>query len=279
MKTKLNIFFEIQWGEKSLVALYLSIMSGIVLSLQYEPTTPLYSIGSIDLLIPFGAFWRSLHFYSSQLFFLLLLLHFFVILFDKTEHISIHKWIWLILSLPVALLLLFTGYILRADTTGESAGIIAENIVLSIPLLGEWLNGLLFSIADEGMKRVYANHLISLGVLWLVLCWDHLRKYRVNWLHHGDVVLGLFIFCLILNAPIEPEKMGVFHVSGPWFFLGLQELLRYVQPFWAGILFPFSLLISLCFASAKTIWRKKAIVYAISWLVVYSGLSVAGYLR
>lgn len=274
-----NFLLKYRWGEKSVVALYVSVLSGIVVALQYDPATPFYSASSIDAIVPFGAFWRSVHFYSSQLFFLLSVLHFLAILIDRTESLQLRKWIWLVGSLPVVVLLLFTGYVLRGDTTGESAGYIAENIALSVPLFGKWINGLLFSVSTEGMKRVYANHLIGLGVLWGILCWDHIRRFRVGWQQHGGLLLGLLVFCLIWDAPMEPERLGLFYIAGPWFFLGLQELLRYIQPFWAGVLFPATLLIALCLASARTAWRKVAITYSAGWLVVYAALSVIAALR
>ena len=150
---------KIKWGANSMVALYLSVISGLVLALKFDPAEPFYSTGILELVIPFGAFWRSLHFFSSQIFFLLLMVHVLAILVERscdpetedeadipsTPQKADH-WLKLVLSLPIALLLLFTGYILRADATGESAGVIAENIILSIPVLGSWFNSFLFNI-------------------------------------------------------------------------------------------------------------------------------------
>ncbi|MFA6466142.1 MAG: cytochrome b N-terminal domain-containing protein, partial [Desulfurivibrionaceae bacterium] len=162
----------------SLVSLYLSVLSGMVIALQYDPSTPFFSASSLDLLAPFGQFFRACHFYSSQLFFLFTLCHLAAIILARTDQqLRFDKWLLLIGSVLAALLLLFTGYVLRADATGEAAGAIAENITLSIPYLGTVLNSLLFSIEAEGMKRVYANHLIGLGLVWGVCCWDHLRRY------------------------------------------------------------------------------------------------------
>ena len=118
----------IKWGEWSLITLFISVLSGILVAFQYDPATPLYSTGSLDLLVPFGGYFRSLHFYSSQLFFLLTLIHLWAI-FECADNYSRSQWIKLTATLPVALLLLFTGYVLRADSTGASAGLIAENII------------------------------------------------------------------------------------------------------------------------------------------------------
>ncbi|MGM0680772.1 MAG: hypothetical protein ACQES8_00900 [Thermodesulfobacteriota bacterium] len=169
---------EIRWGEYSLVALYVSIFSGIVVALQYDSVHPFYSSVALDSLIPFGWFWRSLHFYSSQVFFLFSGFHLWAVICNQSVlKLSLSKYIMLSGTLPVALLLLFTGYILRGDTTGEFAGIIAENVTLSIPLLGGILNDFLFDITKKGMQNVYVNHLIGLVVLWLILAWDHIRRY------------------------------------------------------------------------------------------------------
>ena len=64
-----------RWGGTALISLYLSIVSGIVVALHYDHNEAFYSLTTIELVVPYGAFWRSLHYYSSQLFFLLLLVH------------------------------------------------------------------------------------------------------------------------------------------------------------------------------------------------------------
>ena len=272
-------FYAIRWGEKSFIALYLSLFSGVVVALQYDAAAPLYSANTIELLIPFGDFWRSLHFYASQLFFLCFLCHFVVIVTAGIPAMPYAKWLLLVASLPVTVLLLFTGYVLRADATGEAAGAIAENIMLSVPMAGEWLDALLFSIARDGMVRVYANHLVGLGLLWLVLCWDHVRRYRVSFWQHGGFTVALLLFCLVVKAPLEPYRLGVFHIAGPWFFLGLQEMLRVIQPFWAGVFFPLLFLAALLLVPVNATWRRRSLWFAALWLAIYGALTLAGALR
>lgn len=269
-----RFLLDIKWGAESLIALYLSILSGVVLSLQYDESHPFYSATSLDLLIPFGQFWRSLHFYSSQIFFLLSAVHLVAVLAGSADRLSLKKWIWLMASLPVSLLLLFTGYVLRGDATGESAGLIAENICLSVPVIGATLNSLLFAISEEGMKRVYANHVIGLGVVWGIFAWDHLRRYRVSLAGHGLLVAGIIALSFLANAPMEPTRMGVFHINGPWFFLGLQELLRYAPPFWAGVVFPLLFLAPLAFLQVNQEGGRRARLFAACWLLVYAALTL-----
>jgi quinol-cytochrome oxidoreductase complex cytochrome b subunit len=268
-----------RWGASSMVALYLSLISGVVVALQYDPAHPYYSVSSLDILAPFGLFWRSLHFYASQLFFLLAIVHLLAVIVGRTyESLTFKRWLPLALSMVAALLLLFTGYILRGDATGSSAGMIAENILLTIPWVGRLFDSLLFSLLDEGMKRVYANHLIGLGLLWLVLCWDHIRRYRTSWRQEPLLVLALIGFSALVPAPIEPERIGVFHINGPWFFIGLQELLRYIQPFWAGIVWPSTLVVALVLIYKEKM-AARARLYCLGWAVVYIALTLVGLSR
>jgi ubiquinol-cytochrome c reductase cytochrome b subunit len=290
MKTWL---LKIKWGANSMVALYLSVISGLVLALKFDPTEPFFSTGILELVVPFGAFWRSLHFFSSQIFFLLLIVHVVAILVERSGDPETaggadapvtpekdDRWLKLVLSLPVALLLLFTGYILRADATGESAGIIAENIILAIPVLGSWFNSFLFNISGAGMKVVHANHLIGLGVLWGYLVWDHLRKYRVSWRDNGLTVIVTLGISLLLKAPLETFSPGEFHISGPWFFIGLQELLRFIQPFWAGVVFP-GLGLALLYLVVKDedFRRGPALKGGIVWGIIITVATIIGLLR
>ncbi len=259
-----------KWGAKSLISLYISVLSGVVLSLQYDFPHPFYSAVSLDLLIPYGVFWRSLHFYSSQLFFLFSLVHLVAVLVGSSQQLTLKKWMWLSATLPLSLLLLFTGYVLRGDSTGESAGHIAENICISIPIIGNMLNSLLFSISGDGMKRVYANHVIGLGVFWGIFAWDHLRRYRVNVMRHGWLIFCVLLIPVIWDAPMEIMKGGVFYISGPWFFLGLQELLRYMPVFWAGVFIHMLLLVAVAFMQEKEHVGRRAQIFVICWLLVYS---------
>ncbi len=271
---------ETKWGGLSLVSLYLSVLSGMVVALQYDPATPFFSSSSLDLLTPFGQFFRACHFYSSQLFFLFSLCHLAAVILAKADQqLRFGKWLLLIGSVLAALLLLFTGYVLRADATGEAAGVIAENITLSIPYLGTVLNSLLFSIEAEGMKRVYANHLIGLGLVWGVCCWDHLRRYRVGFGQHSLLLFATVVVSLFLTAPMEPARLGLFHIQGPWFLLGLQELLRYIQPFWAGVIFPSTVVVALICVGTKAPWRRRALLFIAGWLFVYLILSILAAFR
>lgn len=269
------------WGEKSLASLYLSVLSGVVVALQYNPATPFYSTSSLDILVPFGAFWRSLHFYSSQLFVLFAFAHFTATLAERwPPAMPSGRWLRLVLSLPVIVLLLFTGYVLRADITGQMAGRIAEHIALDVPLIGKWLNELLFSVTNEGVRRVYVEHLIGLGILWGVLSWGHVKRYTVSWRRHGGLLLILLVFCLLVHAPMDQEGFGVFRISGPWFFLGLQELLRHVPVFWAAVVYPVTFIAALgLFAVKKDRLRNAALLYSLIWLASYLLLSLVGYWR
>ncbi|AGF79122.1 hypothetical protein UWK_02586 [Desulfocapsa sulfexigens DSM 10523] len=275
MKLIRKTFEDIRWGEFSLLSLYISVLSGIIVGLQYDPATPLYSVTTLDMLVPFGGYFRSLHFYSSQLFFLFSICH-LIGIFSQAQSYSDKQWVMLTATLPVALLILFTGYVLRGDATGFSAGMIAEAILLDIPFIGSTINNLLFSISDSGMKRIYLNHIIGFGLLWGWLAWSHVKKYRVPFNRHIILSISIFIFSVFVTAPFEPDHLGVTHINGPWFFLGLQELLRYLPPLLAGVIFPASLLFAIAYLQKKNSKFTLLLLFVLSWLFFYAILSVIG---
>ena len=269
----------LNWGGHCLISLYLSIISGIVLALQYNAAEPFYSAATLELVIPFGSFWRGLHYYSSQAFFFLLLCHFGVVVSKGDHGFTRRAWLRLILSLPIALLLLFTGYILRGDATGAAAGVIAEHLALSLPFLGRAVNSLTFAVTGAGVTKVYANHLITLMALGLFSVWPHLRRYMIRWSDHLGLVVVCGALAIFTVAPMEPDKLGISRILGPWFFVGLQELLRYLPAFWAGIFFPLLLLIALGALPDKDHFRKNVLLFIIGWLMLYGILSVSGFSR
>jgi ubiquinol-cytochrome c reductase cytochrome b subunit len=268
----LSLLKEIPWGAWTLISLYVSLLSGIVVGLQYDYLHSFYSTASLDLLAPYGRFFRSLHFFSSQFFFFFCCFHLLAV-YEKTRSYSKVEWLRLIAGLPLILLLLFTGYILRGDNTGYSAGMIAENILQAIPAIGPPLNDLLFSFTGSGLRRVYLHHVITLDLLFLVLVWNHLRIYRIKVGDHLLLVASLLIFSVFVSAPFEPDRLGITYIAGPWFFLGLQELLRYLPPLVAGVGVPGLFLIALFSAHPANKHLRRIVSMIGFWLGCYTLLS------
>jgi ubiquinol-cytochrome c reductase cytochrome b subunit len=274
-----RLLVSVRWGGHSLVCLYISVLSGIVIALQYNAHEALYSTTTIELVVPFGSFWRAMHYYSSQAFFLLLLVHLVMILWKNDSRFTRSAWLRLSASIPVALLLLFTGYVLRGDATGEAAGAIAEHITLAIPAIGDLLNAVLFDIDHAGLRKVYTNHLIGLMVLGGFCVWPHLRRYTASWRNHLPVTLAVMLLAAVLVTPMEPDRFGLLHIAGPWFFLGLQEVLRYMPAFWAGVVLPATLVIPLLLLPAEGRQRRACLWFMVFWLLGYAVLSWFSYAR
>ncbi len=262
-----------RWGGTALISLYLSIVSGIVLALHYDFKEAFYSLTTIELIVPYGAFWRSLHYYSSQLFLLLSLVHLSMVLWKKSADMKRSSWVRLCLSLPAAILLLFTGYVLRGDATGEAAGMIAEHICVSIPLIGNALNALIFDLGASGVRKVYVHHVIGLVVLGGITVWPHLRKYRAAMHNHLLLILITLVLAAVLHAPIEASRFGLLFIAGPWFFLGLQELLRTLPTFVAGVLIPLLPIALLCALPRQGRNRNLFLLLLILWLCAYAWFS------
>lgn len=269
----LRLLLDHPWGGASLISLFISCLSGIVVALQFDATEPFYSTTTIELVVPYGGFWRGLHYFSSQAFFLLLLAHLAVVLWKNEARYERGAWVRLCLTLPSALLLLFTGYVLRGDATGEAAGAIAEHICRDIPLFGDQLNALFFDISAGGLRKVYAHHLIGLPVLGGMAAWPHLRRYTARWRDHLILVAALLLISVLVAAPMEPDHFGLLFIAGPWFFLGLQELLRTLSPFVAGVLIPLMPLFLLLWLPREGKLRLAALMGIGLWLLAYTLLT------
>ena len=72
-----------------------------------------------------------------------------------------------------------------------------------------------------------------------VMTWPHLLS--IEFLAAGVMSVFLLMMGLFVNAPLEELANGNVTpavAKAPWYFLGLQELLRYFHPMIAGVLIP-----------------------------------------
>ncbi len=272
MKFKLSA-----WASWGLCATFLlAILTGVIINYPYREEIPLISTVGLEGVIPFGDFFRYLHYYAGQLCFLLLIWHTIEALASRSyERRNLFFWSTLIGSYPLIILILFTGYIIRGDETGLSAGRIAEHLALKIPLLGPYVSRLFFAVAEEGIHRPYLAHVfLSWGLLCGLASWHfRLRKLKLDELALWGILAS--VLGLIFPPKLEAPHFAT-HIKGPWFFLGIQEALRYTSPYLAGLLFPAIPLV--CLWGYKW-WPKGAFFGLITWHVFYFWLLILGALR
>ncbi|WP_456433607.1 cytochrome b N-terminal domain-containing protein [Thermosulfuriphilus sp.] len=255
--------------------LIISGISGILVAYHFYPNQAFVSVVGIDTVVPFGRFFRGLHFWSSQVFFLLLLWHLFESLITKAfVRRRLRDWTALVLLVPGALLALFTGYVLREDQTGQAAGTIAEHLALALPWAGRLFNALVFDLEHSGLIRTYTAHVLLFLLIFGGSLWYHFRSR----LGSSELLLALILAgipALGLAAPLEMDT-GATLIKGPWFFLGVQELLRILPPFVAGILYPATPIVALILFSRAP--RPAWIVLGL-WSLSYLVLTLSGEIR
>ncbi|UKL14545.1 cytochrome b N-terminal domain-containing protein [Dissulfurimicrobium hydrothermale] len=263
-------------GELTTSTLLVSILSGLVVAYQYEVADPFISCAAMEALIPFGPFFRALHFWSSQAFLLLLGLHIvqsiprLSIIYATVEG-RIYWTVLVVCLVPPAVFALFTGYVLRWDATGKAAGMIAEHLLLDIPVLGRTLDRFFVAIANEGLNRVYAVHILLAAILWGIGTWYHTKRVFLRWWAWFAVLIASGFVSLIFHAPIDLPQQASGLIKGPWFFLGVQELLRYLPPVVAGVIYP----VMPVFALAVLAWvrdKRPWLWFIAGWGLTYLGL-------
>ena len=92
----------------------------------------------------------------------------------------------------------------------------------------------------------------------------------------------MFGICFFCKAPLEapPNDVETMLVKGPWFFLGVQELLCYFSPLSAGIVYPsiiIVLLLLLPLAGRK--YNRLLLSAIILFVISHISLTVASILR
>ena len=177
-------------------------------------------------------------------------------------------------------LLDFTGYILRWDQGIQWALVVGTNLVKSIPMIGNSLYQMLVGGDQPGaapLIRFYTWHVFGLMLLAAILTiWhafrvrrdggiavpppqlrrDQNRISRFELLRRESAAMlltgaGLLLLSAFCPAPIAPAITEITALSGethaPWFFLWVQQMLKWGDPFLLGVLVPVLVLILLAF--------------------------------
>ncbi len=248
--------------------------TGILEMFYYIPTPDqaAQSIQIISYLVPFGGLVRNIHFWAAQLLLIVTAVHLVRVVFTGS-YAPPRRFNYLLgLALFVlAIMLDFTGYVLRWDQGIQWALVVGTNLIKTIPWIGNSLYIVLTGGTQPGLPtliRFYAWHIfgLTLGAIILMI-WHifrvrrdggiavpppHLRadKERTNRneLIRREVLAmlltgaALILFAAFIPAPIAQPIADINVMSGdaraPWFFLWVQQMLKWGDPFTWGVLVP-----------------------------------------
>ena len=253
-------------------------MTGILEMFYYvpDPEQAALSIQTLTYHVPFGGFIRNLHYWSAQLLMIVSGIHLLRVVFTAAYR-SPRRFNYLLgLSLfVISILLNFTGYILRWDVDICYPLLTGTNLLKTIPGIGGFLHRLALGGGEAcrtGLLRFYLWHIFGLMVpAILLMVWHAFRVRRDggiavpppqlradntrisrNELVRREVlamfVVGIFLIGLSVTVPAPiaaamTENAATGESSAPWFFLWIQQLLRWGDPFIVGILIPFGILL------------------------------------
>jgi cytochrome b6 len=253
------------------------VVTGLLEMFYYVPSVDRAnsSVQLITFLAPYGWLVRGVHYWAAQGLVVVAVLHLLrVALTGAYKAPRRFNWLLGVSLLVLVVLLDFTGYVLRWDADIEWALLVGTNLLKSIPVIGEFLYGLLVGGSEVGgdtVVRFYAWHVFGLALLAAIMIGWHIFRVRRDGgissveprtpdritrddLVRREVVAMLVVSAvLLLLALAAPPAIGppgdFSQLSGeaaaPWFFLWTQQLLRWGEAFAMGVLIPIGMLIVL----------------------------------
>jgi quinol-cytochrome oxidoreductase complex cytochrome b subunit len=275
--------FTLTWGlgGMTLLLIVLQVITGLMLRFIYEPF-PGKAYESIIFLqkkIFFGQLIRNIHHWSATLLIIIIFLHMLRV-FLTGAFLDKRRFNWII-GLGLLLCVIFsnfTGYLLPWDQLSYWAITISTSMLQYIPGIGLWLQQMVRGGPDVGPSTLinfYNFHTGILPILIIVLMVFHFWKIRraggvilpgnvgkneVTYVpsmpnlvvREFVVALVLIAFVMVLsilfNAPLLEKANPDFSpnpAKAAWYFLGIQELLMHFHPFFAVLVFPILVLITL----------------------------------
>jgi quinol-cytochrome oxidoreductase complex cytochrome b subunit len=237
-----------------------------------SPDQAAISVSIIKTLVPYGNLVRNLHFWSAQFLVIVMSIHLLRVVLTGA-YAPPRRFNYLLgLGLLVLILLLnFTGYVLRWDEGVHWALVVGTNLLKTIPLIGDGLYRFVMGGGGPGpatLIRFYAWHIFGLTLAVIILVTWHAFRVRRDggiaaappdlsqdhqWITRFDLVrrevlamvigiILLLIVSLVIPAPTDSPISSFSSMTGssqaPWFFLWVQQLLKWGDPFWLGIIIP-----------------------------------------
>lgn len=240
---KLDFLFERKlwmpgWGEIALSAFIIALVSGVLLVPFIPSGNDSFVLISKLIASQAGYLLHSVHSYSADIFLISLAMHTVEYLYKKVHlSYSMKSWFWLVLLSIVSILVVLSGFLSMGSKESISAIAILKGVFDPILLIGKPIIQFLFG--RQQVSTIYTHHVSSFTVLSLILIYIHIRRLKPEFYS----LIYTMVLVLVLSW-LQPAAIGHLPdsvtevVKGPWYFIGLQEMLGWMQVWLAGILFP-----------------------------------------
>ncbi len=228
--------------------------------------------------VTLGGLLRNMHRWAAHLMVVVVILHMIrVFLTGAYKPPREYNWVVGVLLLVMTLFLSYTGYLLPWDQLALWAVTVGAQMAANTPVIGNegpfrlpfitTANDARFGliggtiVGDATLIRFYVLHCVAVPFLFCVFLCVHLWRVRKDgfskqtgekvdvWPHLVSreflaallVTIILFVWSMALQAPLE--ELANLNVTpnpskAPWYFVGLQELLVYFDPWIAGVALP-----------------------------------------
>lgn len=173
------------WGGLTLFCFIIQVITGILLTIYYRPTTAdaYASVQYMDRVVPFGSMIRSLHNWAANVMIFCVLVHMFSVFFMRAYR-KPREMMWLsgFVLLIVTLAFGFTGYLLPWDVVSYFATQVGIAEIERFPLIGALaaliLKGSNFA-GEETLSRMYVLHIVILPLILIIFLSFHLILNQV----------------------------------------------------------------------------------------------------
>jgi quinol-cytochrome oxidoreductase complex cytochrome b subunit len=261
-------------GGTAVFLLLVLIITGALEMFYYTPTPEqaALSVQTISYHVAFGGLIRNLHYWAAQMLVVVTVVHLARVVFTGAYRPPRRFNYLLGLALFVmAILANFTGYVLRWDQGIQWALVVGTNLLKTIPGIGDTLYPIVVGgpqLGSATLIRFYAWHIFGLTLgLFFFTGWHIFRVRRdggiavppptlrtdVARITRFDLVrrevlamvltsATLIVLASFAPAPIDVPIKNLTAISGdpqaPWFFLWVQTMLKWGDPFVWGVVAP-----------------------------------------
>ncbi|NPD46075.1 hypothetical protein [Lentimicrobium sp. S6] len=277
MNSLIKRFLGFSFGQWSIAMLMICLFSGVFLIIPYDVNQPYQSIISFSIQNSFALFFRNLHYWSSQLFLIFTILHFIDHLIQKSESKIKHGlWFRLVISILIIYLVMLSGFLLKGDADSKQAWEILHFLSSSIPYIGDSIAYFLLGDQTTNLLIPYMHHVATFSIIIIFIIFEHAKQIWPRGLVFVISLMFLALLSSFFNAPLHQGLDAT--LKGPWYFVGLQEILHWMgEPAWSLFFIGLIILLLYILKFIPSKFKKYTTVFFISLSIIYLSLTIIGF--